>query len=300
MAVIASMTGAGFAAGDSEVGPVRLEVRSVNGRGLSLKQRLTSRCSAFETAIEERVRRRLKRGSVLVVIERGSSAASQSGSSAGSLPEREALQSIATELQEIATQLGLPMPTLTEVLAVAGSGGSRESAATSQPLPEQLGALVDAALTQLLEHRATDGAGTVAAITAELDSFDVLADQVVKRAPQLIEHYRDRLLQRVQEFVQHHVPDAPPAIDLVREVAIYSDKVDVAEELQRLRAHGDEIRALIARGGEVGRRLDFLLQELLRETNTLGSKSPDTEVAHAVVAMKGHIATIKEQVQNLE
>ena len=86
----------------------------------------------------------------------------------------------------------------------------------------------------------------------------------------------------------------------MREVALFADRVDVAEELQRLRAHTDEIRSLLHKGGEVGRRLEFLLQELLRETNTLGSKSPDTEVAHTVVAMKSCIATIKEQVANLE
>ena len=108
------------------------------------------------------------------------------------------------------------------------------------------------------------------------------------------------MLQRVQDFVAAHVPAPPPAVDLVREVALFADRVDVAEELQRLRAHTDEIRSLLHKGGEVGRRLEFLLQELLRETNTLGSKSPDTEVAHTVVAMKSCIATIKEQVANLE
>ena len=104
----------------------------------------------------------------------------------------------------------------------------------------------------------------------------------------------------MQEFVAANVPAPPPAVDLVREVALFSDKVDVAEELQRLRAHQQEVRNALQQGGEVGRRLDFLLQELLREANTLGSKSPDTETAHVVVAMKGCIATMKEQVANLE
>jgi uncharacterized protein (TIGR00255 family) len=104
----------------------------------------------------------------------------------------------------------------------------------------------------------------------------------------------------VQEFVAANVPTPPPAVDLVREVAVYADRVDVAEEFQRLRTHTDALNKLLTEGGEVGRRLEFLLQELLRETNTLGSKSPDTEVAHAVVAMKSCISVIKEQVANLE
>jgi uncharacterized protein (TIGR00255 family) len=86
----------------------------------------------------------------------------------------------------------------------------------------------------------------------------------------------------------------------VREVALFADRVDVAEELHRAQAHVAEVEALLARGGELGKRLEFLLQELLRETNTLGAKSPDTAIAHAVVAMKTSIERMKEQAANLE
>lgn len=285
------MTGAGFAAGDSEIGAVRLEVRSVNGRGLSVKMRLSSACGGFDAAIEERVRARLNRGSVLVVAERTSTAAA--------LPDRDALRLVAKEMTDLANELGLAQPTLADIVQAAAQNARGESS-TSRPLPAKLGALLDEALGQLLEHRSSDGAGTVAAIQEQLDEFVRLTDQTAKRAPELIDEYRTRLLSRVQEFVAHHVPEAPPATDLVREVAIFSDRVDVAEELQRLRAHTAEVVSLLGKGGEVGRRLEFLLQELLRETNTLGSKSPDTEVAHAVVAMKSCIATIKEQVANVE
>lgn len=284
------MTGAGFAAGESELGDVRVEVRSVNGRGLSLKMRLSSACSGLEAAIEERIKSRIARGSVLVVAERtGGSAA---------LPDRDTLARLASEMRELADDLQLTPPTLIDVIQAASSSG-RESS-TSRPLPQAFGALVDKAIDQLVEHRHNEGAGTVQAISEQLDEFSRLTDICATRAPELIEEYRARLLQRVEEFVAAHVPSPPPAVDLVREVALFSDRVDVAEEMQRLRAHTDETRSLLQKGGEVGRRLEFLLQELLRETNTLGSKSPDTEVAHTVVAMKSCIATIKEQVANLE
>lgn len=292
MANIASMTGAGFAAGDTEIGPVRIEVRSVNGRGLTVKLRLSSACSGFDAAIDERVRGRLTRGSVLVVVERTASPSA--------LPDRETLRAVATEMRELAAELQLEPPTLVDVVQAATGGSSRSEAPTSRPLPPQFAAMFDAALDQLVAHREKEGAGTVAAITAQLDEFVRLMDVAAERAPQLIEDYRQRLLQRVQEFVANNVPAPPPAVDLVREVAIYADRVDVAEEFQRLRAHTDEVKSLLQKGGDVGRRLEFLLQELLRETNTLGSKSPDTEVAHTVVAMKSCIATIKEQVANLE
>ena len=286
------MTGAGFAAGDSEIGPVRIEVRSVNGRGLSLKLRIPSGCSGFESSLEERLRARLGRGSVLVGAERTANP--------GTLPERATLRAVAAELRELAEELQLQQPGLMDVVQAASSGSGRSEASTSRPLPERLGALFDAALGQLLAHRQEEGSQTVAAIVAQLDEFVRLTDVAAQRAPELISEYRARLLQRVQEFVAANVPTPPPAVDLVREVAVYADRVDVAEEFQRLRTHTDALKKLLTEGGEVGRRLEFLLQELLRETNTLGSKSPDTEVAHAVVAMKSCISVIKEQVANLE
>jgi uncharacterized protein (TIGR00255 family) len=285
------MTGVGLAAGNSEIGGVRLEVRSVNGRGLSVKLRLSSVCSGYEAAIEDRLRARIARGSIVVVAERTAAAAV--------LPDREVVCRVATEMRELATELQLPSPALIDVIQAATSS-VRNDAVTSRPLPEKLGALVDEAIQQLIDHRHSDGQGTVQAITEQLDEFVRLTDAVAIHGPQLIAEYRARLLQRVQEFVASHVPAAPPAVDLVREVALFADRVDVAEELQRLRAHTGEVRSLLEKGGELGRRLEFLLQELLRETNTLGSKSPNTDVAHNVVAMKSCIATIKEQVANLE
>ena len=291
MAAIASMTGAGFAAGDSEIGPVRVEVRSVNGRGLNLKLRLSSACSGLEAAVDERVRASVARGSVLVVVERTGSPSS--------LPDQDALRATAREMCALADELGLERPSLAEVAHAAASSG-RSEAATSRPLPPQFGGLLDAAIAALLDHRRADGVGTGEAIGAQLDELARLTEVASARAPGIVDDYRQRLLQRVQEFVAAHVPSPPPAADLVREVAVFADKVDVQEELQRLRAHQGEVRGVLEQGGEVGRRLDFLMQELLRETNTLGSKSPDTETAHTVVAMKGCIATIKEQVANLE
>ena len=291
MAAIASMTGAGLAAGDSEVGAVRVELRSVNGRGLSLKLRLPPAFGGYEADVEALVRARLRRGSVLVVVERTAVEAP--------LPDRTLLRATADELRELADELGLQRPSIADVVAAAGSG-ARGDAATSRPLPPKLRGLFEEAVAALVEHRRTDGAGTAKAIEEQLDELTRLTEAAAARAPGIVDDYQKRLLQRVQEFVAANVPTPPPAVDLVREVALFSDKVDVAEELQRLRAHQQEVRNALQQGGEVGRRLDFLLQELLREANTLGSKSPDTETAHVVVAMKGCIATMKEQVANLE
>lgn len=286
-----SMTGVGFAAGPCELGDVRLELRTVNGRGFSAKLRLPPNAGGYELAIEELVRASIARGSVLVVLERAQAAAA--------LPDAEQVKGLAASMRQLADELRLPPPSLAEVLQQLASSG-RADASTSRPLPPQLRSLFERALADLAAHRRNDGRGTAGAIGEQLDQFAGLVAQAAARAPMLAEEYRARLLQRVQEFVARHVAVAPPAVDLVREVAVFADRVDVAEELQRLSAHVAEVRGVLARGGEVGRRLEFLLQELLRETNTLGSKSPDTTIAHAVVAMKTCVERMKEQAANLE
>lgn len=284
------MTGVGLAAGPTEVGPLRIEVRTVNGRALAQKLRLSSACAGFETAIEGEVRRRLRRGTVTVVAER-------EVASAG--PDAAAMRRAAAELQQLAGDIGAAPPTLADIVAWANAA-SRQDAVTSRPLPPQVAALLAAALDGLEAHRQADGDATVAAIEAHLAAFEADLERAADRAPQLVDHYQKRLLQRVRDFLEQNVAEQVPAADLVREVAIHADRIDVAEELQRLRAHAVEFRSWLVRDGEVGRRLEFLLQELLRETNTLGSKSPDAQLSHTVVAMKSSIDRLKEQVANLE
>lgn len=286
-----SMTGAGFAAGATEAGPLRIEVRTVNGRGLNVKMRVTSACAGFEAALEDMVRERVRRGTVAVVVER-------EGGTAPKL-DRSNLRDAATDLRALADEVGLPPPTMADVLQYAGAF-SRSEAVTSRPLPAGLRDLLTEALVDLQRGRAADGAGTVQAMEEQLTAFSGHLRAAAERAPQLITVWRERLLQRVQEFVQAHVTGPVPAVDIVREVAMQADRVDVAEELQRLDSHVTEIRNVFARGGEVGRRIEFLLQELLRETNTLGSKSPDSAIAHTVVAMKSCIDRLREQAANLE
>ena len=286
-----SMTGVGLAAGATEVGEARIEVRTVNGRALAVRTRLSSGCGGFEAALEDLARQRLQRGSVTIVVELQATGPQ--------LPDRTALRRVAAELRALADELGLEPPRLVDVVQLAG-GSSRSDATTARPLPPRLLALVQAAIDDLQAHRRREGTATTAAIEQQLADFTLLVRAAAARAPELAAVYRERLLQRVQEFVTSHLGAPVPAIDLVREVAIHADRIDVSEELQRLQAHLAAIRAVLDQGGEVGRRLEFLLQELLRETNTLGSKSPDTTMTHTAVAMKTCIDRMKEQVANLE
>lgn len=173
---------------------------------------------------------------------------------------------------------------MTDVLQYVGAF-SRSEAVTSRPLPAGLRELLTQALVDLQRGRAADGAGTVQAMEEQLTAFSVHLRAAAERAPQLITAWRERLLQRVHEFVQAHVTGPVPAVDMVREVAMQAMGSTSPRNCKRLDNHVTEIRNVFARGGEVGRHMSFLLQELLRETNTL--TSPDSAIAHTVVAMWG-------------
>ena len=162
-----------------------------------------------------------------------------------------------------------------------------------------MAALVDTALDALVQDREAEGRATAATLTTLVDELTDLREQVVQAAPRIVSAYREKLLGRIGEFLTERGVTVDDAA-IVREVAMFADKVDVAEELQRLGLHLDRLRDALATGGEVGRGLEFLLQETLREVNTIGSKSPDADIAHVVVAMKSRIDRLKEQAANLE
>jgi len=286
----ASMTGSGTAAGATELGQLRVEARAVNGRGLTVKVRTGNGCAGLEAAVEERVRKALVRGSVTVAIERTDAAAG--------LGDRAQLQKLAAELREIARELGVsPELTLRDVLDV--NSRLRADPVTSRELPPRAAALVDRAVQELVARRREEGARTAAAMLALIAEMEQLTARAVERAPAVLDEYRTRLLTRVQEFRAAHGFGAEAA-DLVREVALHGDRIDVTEEVQRLSSNLGEVRNLLSGGGEVGRRLEFLLQELLREANTLGSKSPDVALSHVAVSLKSCIEKLKEQAANLE
>ncbi|MGE3172405.1 MAG: YicC family protein [Planctomycetota bacterium] len=284
-----SMTGTGSAAGPSEVGELRIELRAVNGRGMSLKQRLCAELSGLEGAIEDEVRKVVRRGSVTLVVDRFGAG--------GVAQDRAQLQRLVADLRALARDLGVADDlSLRDVLAIAGSN---RGGAPGRELPAGVTALLRAALADFEQHRAADGAAAVAAMREELAALEALRQQAAARAPAIVDDHRERLLQRVRDFVAAQGAQVGAA-DVVREVALFAERVDTSEELQRLGAHCAEVRALLDAGGSIGRKLDFLLQEVLREANTLGSKSPDVETAHCVVAMKAAIDRLKEQAANLE
>jgi uncharacterized protein (TIGR00255 family) len=158
--------------------------------------------------------------------------------------------------------------------------------------------LTDEAAERVTEMRRTEGGTIFSDLRGQCDQLRHRMGEVGARAPVVVEEYHKRLRTRVQQLMNVHGAELDQDA-LAREVAIYAERCDVNEELSRIGSHLDQFDEICTKGADAGRRLDFLAQELLRESNTIGSKANDAEIARHVVEMKAAIDRIKEQVQNV-
>jgi uncharacterized protein (TIGR00255 family) len=271
-----------------------LEIRSVNSRFLDLVFRLPEELRHAEPALREKLASRLKRGKVEV---RASLEAAQ-GSQLKD-PSPAALQRLSALEDTVKTWLPQAIPlSVADVLRLA---------ANEQPAPQDLNThlaeLAQAALDALLDARAREGDKLVSMLLDRLASLRELAARASPLVPQLVAQQRDRFLERWQETlaVAGGGVSAEAAQDrALTEATAFAIRIDVAEEITRLSAHLDEVERLLTQGGELGKRLDFLIQEMHREANTLGSKSAALELTRISVDMKVLIEQMREQVQNIE
>ena len=273
-----------------------LELRSVNSRFLDVALRLPDELRAQEPALRELLGKRLKRGKVEL-------RASVETSAGRALPDPspQALQRLAALQEQVRVWLpDAPALSVAQALDWAGGGKSGQS----QALQEALLPLAASALDELLAARQREGARLAALLHERIAALRQLAAQAAPLIPQLIEAQRQRFLDRWQEALGAAAASEAATQQAqeraLAEVTAYAIRIDVAEELGRLGAHLDEIEAVLKKGGETGKRLDFLIQELHREANTLGSKSAMLEITRISVDMKVLIEQMREQVQNLE
>jgi uncharacterized protein (TIGR00255 family) len=271
-----------------------LEIRSVNSRFLDLGFRLPEELRQLEPGLRELITRQIKRGKVEV-------RASQDAGDGAALqvPNHQALQRIAAVQDKIQDWLpNAKALSVADVLRMtAGSSGqaSPDEAAWLQ--------LAHKAVDALREARAREGARLTEMLQGHIAQLLSLAEQAAPWVPQLVEQQRQRFLERWKEAMAladgSHLPEVAQDRALT-EATAFAIRIDVAEELTRLRSHLDEISRLLVKGGDIGKRLDFLIQELHREANTLGSKSAVLEMTRISVDMKVLIEQMREQVQNIE
>jgi uncharacterized protein (TIGR00255 family) len=291
-----SMTGYGSAAeGGATSGAVMVELRSVNGRFLDLSLRLPDDLRGLEPALRELIGANFRRGKIELRLS-----TQRDTEGAWPHPTPEQLNRLAR--LESTVQGWLPQAghlSTHEVLQWCRSGSA------SERLDEPALAAAQAAVTALAEARAREGARLSAVLRERTAHLRTLAAQAVPLVPAVVQRQQQRFLERWNEALASagagHKVDAEALQErALNEAAAFAIRIDVAEELTRLRSHLDEIERLLRAGGELGKRLDFLIQELQREANTLGSKSAALELTGIAVEMKVLIEQMREQVQNIE
>ena len=289
----------GYASAAAEVGPaqgsVSVEARSVNGRFLDLNLRLTDELRSLEPALREMLAAACRRGKIEV------RAATTRGAEEGwPQPSAEQLNRLSRVQGTVQAWLPDARPlSVNEALAFC-RGGSAGSALEA-PALEAARRCVEA----LREARAREGARLATALTERTARLRELARQAEPLVPAVVQRQQQRFLERWREAlaaaqVGTSISESALHERALAEAASHALRIDVAEELTRLASHLDEIDRLLAKGGELGKRLDFLIQELHREANTLGAKSAALELTAISVDMKVLIEQMREQVQNIE
>jgi len=288
--MILSMTGFAAAAAELPGLSLAVELRSVNHRYLDLSLKLPDELRAQEPALRERLASELKRGKVECRI-----ALSRAGADAANLEiDAARLEQVAEVAAKVMRAVPGAVP-LTTAELLRWPGVLVESALAPERLIAEAVLLVDRALVELRGARAREGSKLADILLARCGDLDQEVARVLPRIPSVHAAYVEKLGARLREAELD-----PNEERLKQELALFATKIDVAEEVARLSAHIAEFRRVLREGGAVGKRLDFLAQELNREANTLGSKSVDAELSRASLEMKVLIEQMREQVQNLE
>jgi uncharacterized protein (TIGR00255 family) len=287
------MTGFGAAEGKIGARTIRVEIRSVNHRWFNFTARLPGEYAALESEVREAVRKGLERGHLSVSIRWIDEIATQK-----ELDWPNA-QSAVEALRAIRDRFDLDGNVTVDMVVRYADlfGGRREPADVPAAVWEPLAPIVGAAVTACHDARAKEGAVLASELQMRVHSLERLAATIATLAPARLLRERERL--RVQLTALMDGLSVDPQ-RVAQELAITADRIDITEELVRLRAHIAAVLTALRTTGPVGKQLGFLAQELGREVNTIGSKANDAEIAHEVMAMKGELEKFREQLENLE
>lgn len=294
--MIRSMTGYGRAEGEVSTRKLIVEVKAVNHRFLNFFARLPGDLQRFEPELLGLVKNHLQRGQVSVF----ASWEGAPGEGAQVALNVDAACQAAQALRRAAEAAGVSAElSIRDLLAFPAVLSPGATASDPEEIWKAASQVFDRALANLDELRRREAEDLVADVRARLEKIREYSLAIETRRPQVVEEYRARLARRAEELASG-LPLEVVRERLALEVAVFADRSDVEEELVRLRSHLDKFEELLAAGGGVGRKLDFLLQEMNREANTIGSKASDAEVTPLVIETKAELEKIREQVQNLE
>jgi uncharacterized protein (TIGR00255 family) len=288
----------GFGVGEAPLdthigGRLSVEIRGVNHRFLDVRVRVPRDLADVATFVEQVAREKLARGRFEIGVR-------VDGASLGApVLDRErakaAYAALCSLRDEIAPGAEVPLSLLASLPDVFVSSVDREI----DRIRDAVRRAFDIATKALDEMRAREGAALAVDLAKRLEAARRLAKDIAARSPDVVEIHRNRLRERAQKLKAHTEIDVDNG-RLEQEIALFAERIDICEELTRLDSHCDQFTALVAGHEACGRRLDFLLQEMAREANTVGAKSPDAIITHAIVELKAEIERMREQVQNVE
>jgi uncharacterized protein (TIGR00255 family) len=291
-----SMTGFGEAQEQTDSLTVRVEIRSVNNRHLKLSCRLPEGYLGLESRIEGVTRQFIRRGSLQlnVYAERPTKDEDYEINQSLLTHYHRQISSLSAKLHDIGEIH------LTDLLQLPGVVREVPPADVDAEAEWQV---VEAALRKALAHldqmRQLEGQALASDLQTNCEAIAKELDQIEQRAPEIVKAYETRLLERINQLLaDHNVQSDPSAV--LREVGVFADRADISEEVVRLRSHLTQFDRIMRTEHAAGRKLEFLIQELLRETNTIGSKGNDAQVARHVVQIKTNIERLREMIQNVE
>lgn len=287
-----SMTGYGRATAKLGTQSLTVQVNSVNRRGLDLTMKLPEEWQAFEPAVGEAVRKVALRGKVHVAVELDGRAA------AGADWDQAAIKATLDQLAKLAKQRGVKFEPTGELLWQIANA---QRPGAKLPADEAAAALLLKTLNQALRGmaamRAKEGEALLIDFLGRLGKLRTATEAIAHRASQVSGSYKDMLLQRLRQAgLELDVGDER----VLKEVALFADRCDVSEEITRLRSHFDQFKDLLRANGEIGRKAEFILQEIGREIHTIGSKANDLAISQQVIEFKNELERVREQIANVE
>jgi len=293
--LLLSMTGHGAAQQQADGVSVAADVRTINSRFFKLSTRANETYGGLDSRVDETVRSVIRRGTVQVDLR------IERETAAGALVNEGVLASYCQQLQKFRDRLEGAAPIQLELLlalpgVVNDTKSVQQDADEVWPLVKQV---LTAALDGLSRMRQAEGAAMAADLEANCLEIKGHLEKIEARAPLVVDSYRERLTDRINKMLAEHDVRVEPA-DVIREVGIYAERSDIAEETVRLQSHLAQFAKIMAAEESQGKKLEFVTQEMFRETNTIGSKANDAEITAHVIDIKAAIERIREMIQNVE
>jgi len=294
--MLLSMTGFGEARSHTDSLTVAVEVRCINSRYVKISTRMTEGFAVLEARVESAVRKRVRRGTIQVNVR-----VDRLHAPDDYRVNAEVLKAYRSQLEAVARLLGseetVRLESLLMLPGVVSEDADHDADAEQHwPAIEQT---LSTALTQLDRMRSEEGRAMAADLRANCLAASASLAEVERRAPLVIENYRERLRERLSKSLAGHGVSIDVS-ELLREVSLFADRSDISEEMVRLRSHLEQFLATMEEPASAGRMLEFLTQEMVRESNTIGSKANDVEIARYVIEIKTAIERIREMIQNVE